>query len=134
MKEIFLRSTYNLLGAISCGNGLWMMLSESTWFAHMPVAAIDTGPLNSHFVHDVGLMYVLSALGAFWCGYKLKNCFEIHLWITLFLTGHALIHITEILNGSLPPSHWLIDFPLVTFPAIVLLCLTPLMLQRKNLI
>lgn len=131
MKNLLLKTTYNILGGISIGNGLWMLISASTWFSEMPAGAEDTGPLNSHFVHDVGLVYVLVGVGALWCGYKLKNCIEVHLAITFFMAGHALIHIGEILTGALPSSHWLIDFPLVTLPAIILIALTPMMRKLK---
>lgn len=125
MKRILIKSIYNTLGAISIGNGLWMLLSASTWFSTMPVDAEDTGPLNPHFIHDVGLIYLLVGLGAFWCGHKPKNSFEVHLGITLFMAGHAIIHIIEILSGALPSSHWIVDFPLITLPAIFLVTLTP---------
>ncbi|MDN5215074.1 hypothetical protein QQ020_23535 [Fulvivirgaceae bacterium BMA12] len=131
MKQLIIKSFYNVSGGISIGNGLWMLFSASTWFTMMPVGAENTGPLNSHFVHDVGLVYILVGIGAFWCASKLDKAIEIHLAITFFMAGHALIHIGEILSGSLPASHWLIDFPLVTFPAIVLVGLTPVMLKRK---
>ena len=131
--NLILKSTYNILGGISIGNGIWMIVSASSWFANMPIAAEDTGPLNSHFVHDVGLVYLLTGLGAFWCGHKLYKCLEVHIVITLFMGGHALIHIVEILLGHLPKSHWLIDFPLVTFPAIILIGLIPVMLNFLKL-
>lgn len=131
MKNILLKSTYNLLGAISVGNGLWMMSSATTWFHKMPVGAEDTGPLNAHFVHDVGLVYLLVGIGAFWCASKLKDCIEVHLGITLFMGGHALIHSIEILLQDLPSSHWLIDFPLVTLPALILMGITPTILKYK---
>lgn len=132
MKGLLLKSIYNLLGAISLGNGFWMVVSASTWFSKMPVEAEDTGPFNAHFVHDVGLVYLLVGIGAFWCAYKLKNCTEVHLGITLFMGGHALIHIVEILLEVLPASHWFIDFPLVTLPAIILIGLTPTVLKYKQ--
>ena len=132
MKRFLIKSIYNTLGAISVGNGIWMLLSASTWFSTMPVDAEDTGPLNPHFIHDVGLIYLLVGLGAFWCGYKLKNCIEVHLGITLLMTGHALIHVVEILTGTLPPSHSLVDFPLITLPAILLVGLTPGILKLKS--
>jgi hypothetical protein len=131
MKNILLKSIYNILGAISVGNGFWMMLSASTWFREMPIGAEDTGPLNAHFVHDVGLTYLLVGTGAFWCAYKLKKSIEVHMGIMLFMVGHALIHIIEILLKNLPSSHWLIDFPLVTLPALILLGLTPTVLKYK---
>jgi hypothetical protein len=40
--------------------------------------------------------------------------------VSFFMVVHALGHITEILIGLLPKSHWWIDFPLVMFPGIVL--------------
>lgn len=133
MRNLIIKSIYNILGGISLGNGLWMLISASTWFNKMPVGAGDTGPLNSHFIHDVGLVYILVGIGAFWCGYKLKKCFEVHIGITLFMGGHALIHVGEILSGALPTSHWLIDFPLVTFPAIILIGLTPIAIKVNKL-
>jgi hypothetical protein len=131
MQNQILKAIYTILGGISLGNGLWMLVSASTWFKQMPVGAEDTGPLNHHFVHDVGLVYVLVGLGAFWCGHRLKNCMEVHLSITLFMAGHALIHVCEILTGNLATTHWLIDFPLVTFPAIVLISITPFVLKLE---
>lgn len=131
MKNVVVKSIYNILGGISLGNGLWMLISASSWFTIMPVGAEDTGPINSHFIHDVGLVYILIGIGAFWCGYKLKEAVEIHLAITLFMGGHALIHVYEILSGSLPTNHWLIDFPLVSLPALILIGLTPIMLHYK---
>lgn len=133
MKNLIVKSIYNILGGISLGNGLWMLISASSWFNQMPVGAEDTGPLNSHFIHDVGLVYVLVGIGAFGCGYKLKKYFKVHIAITLFMGGHALIHVGEILSGALPTSHWLIDFLLVTFPAIILIGLTPIALKVNKL-
>ncbi len=132
MKKIVLKSIYNVLGGISVGNGLWMLISASSWFQKMPVGAEDTGPLNAHFVHDVGLVYVLVGFGAFWCAKRLKTCIEVHVAITLFMGGHALIHVTEIISGALPASHWLIDFPLVTFPALILLGLSSVILKLNQ--
>ncbi len=132
MKNVLIKSTYNILGGISLGNGLWMLISASTWFTKMPVGAEDTGPLNAHFVHDVGLVYILIGFGAFWCAYKSAKSIEVHVAITLFMGGHAFIHIGEIISDALPPSHLLIDFPLVTLPALILLGLTPTILKLSH--
>lgn len=133
MQTFFLKSIYNILGSICIGNALWMLFSASSWFQKMPIAAEDTGPLNTHFVHDVGWVYLLTGMGALWCAKQLNKCFQVHLGITLFLAGHACIHIFEILTGALPTSHWLIDFPLVTLPAILLLFITPALFKINKL-
>lgn len=116
-----LKSIYSILGAICIGNASWMLLSSESWFHLMPIAAEDTGPHNAHFVHDVGLVYLLVGISAFWCAYNLERCKPIHFFITCFITGHAAIHFIEIIIGALPIDHLWIDFPLITFPSIVLI-------------
>jgi hypothetical protein len=47
----------------------------------------------------------------------------VHLAITAFFTGHALIHLVDIMSGRLPHSHWLIDTPGVFLPAALMILL-----------
>lgn len=129
---MLLKSIYNLLGAVCVGNGFWMLASASSWFQNMPLAIEDTGPFNAHFVHDLGLVFLLSGIGLFWCAYKINDSFIVHLGVTLFITGHALIHVVEILLGLLPPEHWWIDFPLITLPAIILILLGPISFKKRT--
>lgn len=125
MKPIYLKSLLNIFGASSIGNGLWMLLFAQNWYDNMPVAIHDTGPLNTHFVHDIGLVYLIAGLALLWCASNLPKSFNVFIGILLFYVGHALIHVVEILLGLLPPTHWWIDFPLVFLPAIVLIFLVP---------
>jgi hypothetical protein len=111
---------YWLLGLGSIANGLWMLASPAGWFAGVPAAVTDTGPLNNHFVHDIGVVFIVVGLGALWCARNLERCLPVHGGITLFYAGHALVHVAEILSGWLPHSHWWIDAPLVFLPALLL--------------
>lgn len=129
MKPIYLKSLLNLLGATSIGNGLWMLFSAQNWYDNMPVAIHDTGPLNTHFVHDIGLVYLIAGLAFLWCANDLYKSLNVYIGVLLFYVGHALIHVVEILLGLLPPSHWWIDFPLVFVPAMLLIALLPSMMR-----
>jgi len=133
MSPFILKSFYNFLGAVSIGNGLWMLFFAENWYLNLPAGIEDTGPLNTHFVHDIGLVYCIAGLAAFYCASRINNCKVVHIGLTLFTVGHALIHVIEILIGLLPPSHWVIDFPLLFVPAILILAITPyvLKLQKK---
>lgn len=124
MKPIFLKSFLNFMGAVNLGNGLWMLFFAKSWFDTLP-AIHDTGPLNKHFVHDIGMVYSLCGLGLMYCAYNLTRSINVYLCVMLFFVGHAAIHVVEIIVGLLPPSHWVIDFPLIFVPAIVLAALTP---------
>lgn len=112
---------YGILGLGSLGNGLWMLASPAGWFMGVPAAVPDTGPLNTHFVHDIGVVFCVVGLGALWCARNLDRCQPVHWGITLFYAGHALVHVVEILVGWLPHTHWWIDAPLVFLPALLLM-------------
>lgn len=131
MKPLYLKSILNFFGATNIGNGLWMLFFAKNWYENLPAGLHDTGPLNTHFVHDIGLIYFLAGGALIWCAQKLSTSLYVYLAVLFFFIGHALIHIVEILLGLLPPSHWLIDFPLIFVPTLILIALTPTM-QKLN--
>ena len=131
MKQQYLKTILNFFGATNVGNGIWMLFFEDNWFDTLP-GVHDTGPINRHFVHDVGLVYTLAGLALMWCAYRINSTKYLYLAVMLFFVGHAFIHIVEILVGLLPASHWLIDLPLIFVPALLLVALTPSVLKANQ--
>lgn len=111
---------YQVSCALSVLNGLWMLFAPLPWYMGLPAAVPDTGPFNPHFVRDLGVAFIVIGLGFGWCAANLDRCLPVHLGLTLFFIGHALIHVADILVGRLPHRHWLIDAPAVFLPAILL--------------
>jgi hypothetical protein len=111
---------YGLLGLGSLANGLWMLASPASWFTGIPAGVPDTGPINVHFVHDIGVVFCVVGIGALWCARNLERCLPVHWGITMFYAGHALVHVAEISTGLLPHAHWWIDAPLTFAPAVAL--------------
>lgn len=109
----------NILATISLANGLWMMAHAWSWFEWIPGVS-DTGTANAHFIHDVGIAFAVCAIGLYWSARHLDIARPVYLGITLFIAGHALGHVVEIITGLLPHSHWYIDIPLVFLPAALL--------------
>jgi hypothetical protein len=48
-----------LLGAFHIANGLWMLAAPDSWYATVPGVPM-TGPINHHFIYDVGMAFVAS--------------------------------------------------------------------------
>lgn len=122
---------YALLGLGAVANGLWMLLKPEHWFAHIP-GVTDTGPLNTHLVRDFGACYLLvgALVVGVWARGRLTR--TIHLWITLFFSLHAAIHVWELLVGRMAREHWAVDFPGVFLPVLILLVLSlPIAWQRR---
>jgi hypothetical protein len=116
---------------VSLGNGAWMLLFPLSWYTNFPADIPHTGPFNPHFVRDLGVAFLVVALAFGWSALHLDRSRPVHLALTVFLTGHALIHVADIVMGHLPPSHWLIDLPGVFLPALVMVILAvPSVRQR----
>ena len=104
-----------LLGLGLAANSLMMLGAPVLWYATVPGAG-DTGPLNAHFVRDIGVAYLV-------CGASL-------LWFTVqpsarpaaamgaaFLALHALVHLWDGLAGREAAHRLLLDLPAVFLPA-----------------
>src|SRR5215213_1842175 len=127
MLKIF----YVIFCLLSLANAAWMLSSPLSWYMHLPAAVPHTGPFNSHFVRDIGVAYLVAALGFGWCALRPGRCRPGHIGLTVFFVGHALIHLVEILAGQLPGTHWLIDAPGVFLPALLLLILAVPSVRRR---
>jgi hypothetical protein len=107
-----------LLGIAMEANGVFMLLSPADWYMAVP-GVTSTGPFNPHFVRDIGLIFLLLG-GAFLVGTALPRS-RVLLWAaaSIWLSGHALVHLWEGAVGICSPSVLPRDFPAVTLPAII---------------
>lgn len=128
-----LKIFYGLMGLTSLANGVWMLLGPESWYGNIPAAVDDTGDFNPHFIRDIGLAYSISGLGFIWAFYNISRCRIVHIGQTLFVGGHAGLHVLDILLGRLPLDHWWIDAPSVLLPGLImaLLCI-PSVWKRVN--
>jgi len=102
------------------GNGVWMVSRAIQWFFHIPVDMPATGEPNGHLIRDVGFAYIVFGFALNWCALQLESRRPVFLMVSFFMVVHALGHVSEILIGLLPASHWWIDFPLVFFLVVIL--------------
>ena len=114
-----------LLALILAANGLAMLAAPHFWYKTTP-GVTGTGPLNVHFVRDIGAAYLVAAGGFLWM-WKDCQAWRAALAGSAFLAIHALIHLGEMLMGSFDLHHLLRDLPGVfLLPVLALwLSLTP---------
>ncbi|WP_157691761.1 hypothetical protein [Noviherbaspirillum autotrophicum] len=120
-----------LLGLILSANGFAMLAAPETWYATVPGVA-DTGPLNLHFVRDIGCAYLVSG-GAFLWLLRTASAWPAALAGSVFLLLHGCVHLGEAAAGRAEWHHLLRDFPGVFLIPILALWLTwPRALSRKE--
>lgn len=101
-----------LLGA----NGLWMLLAPAHWYASVP-GVDNTGPLNLHFVRDIGLTYLTLALAFALAASRPWAAATAITIAAVWLTGHALLHATEAVMGHGGP--WRTELFGIYLPAVL---------------
>ncbi|MCW5889790.1 MAG: hypothetical protein KIT14_04490 [bacterium] len=107
-------------------NAAWMLVEPADWYARLPAGVPDTGPLNVHFVRDIGSAFAMMGVALGWAAFRPALRAPFLALTALFYVLHALVHVTDTLAGRLPPSHWLVDTPGVYAPAVVMIVLAVL--------
>jgi hypothetical protein len=126
-----LRIIYFLFCLMSAINGAWMLFFPLSWYTDLPAAVPHTGPFNPHFVRDLGVVFLVVGLAFGWSALNVNRSRLVHLALTAFYVGHALIHVTDIVAGRLPHSHWLVDMPGVFVPALIMIVLAVPPVRRR---
>jgi hypothetical protein len=109
-----------ILGAGSLANGAWMLASPAGWYAGIPAAVPDFGPLNPHFVRDIGCAYLTVGVALIWAARRAELRAPLVLVAALFFAAHAILHVHDTLRGLVHAGHWGLDLPGVYLPALLL--------------
>ena len=113
-----------LAGVANLAHAGWMLLDPAGWYTGLPAAVPDTGPLNAHFVRDIGGAFAATGVALLWAALRPRLRAPMLAIAGVFYVLHAVIHVTDTLAGRLPASHWLIDAPGVYLPALVMVAVT----------
>jgi hypothetical protein len=128
MRDVDLTSPWTiglgLAGVANLAHAAWMLLDPAGWYTGLPAAVPDTGPLNPHFVRDIGGAFAATGVALLWAALRPRLRAPMLAIAGVFYVLHAVIHVTDTLAGRLPASHWLIDAPGVYLPALVMVAVT----------
>lgn len=122
--ETLLKLGFAIGGIFSLSIGVWMLAAPANWYEVFPAGIPDTGPLNAHFVRDLGGWYTAGGVLLLFALSNARRYGGVALIVTLVSYGaHAATHISDLVAHRLPASHWLIDTLLVFMPVLAWLVL-----------
>jgi hypothetical protein len=98
-----------------------MLFDPAQWYAMVP-GVPETGPLNAHFVRDIGAAYVVTGVAIAWLALD-KRAAPAALAGALFLTLHALVHVADAIAGRMHTDHVATDLVAVFLPVAIALWL-----------
>ncbi|WP_054309154.1 hypothetical protein [Mesorhizobium sp. 1M-11] len=110
-----MRTLLILIGLYQSANGVFMLGAPALWYATIP-GVTETGPSNPHFIRDIGLAFIAAGVGLFLGAFKSDR--RTVLVASIFLGGHALLHLAELLHGTTPMDA-LRDIALIAVPGLL---------------
>lgn len=115
-----LRLGFVLLGLGSVGIGIWMFAAPVGWSDVFPAGIADLGPINPHFIRDVGGWLVAGGMLYLFASLRPLKFGGVALLVNLIGSSlHAAGHIMDLTSGSIPAKHWIVDFPGVFLPLLI---------------
>src|SRR4029077_18134356 len=85
------------LAVMNLGNGVWMLADPAGWYHNLPAAVPHTGPLNEHFVRDLGAVFVVMSAALTWAAVRPSLRVPLVSLVALFNLLHALVHVFDTL-------------------------------------
>jgi hypothetical protein len=119
-----------IFGLGNIANGAWMLVDPAGWYTNLPAAVPDFGPLNEHFVRDIGAAYVTAGIGLCWGAFDRRVRVAAVGLVTVFYALHALGHVYDTASGRVGPEHWSIDALPIYLPAVVLVVMLWLLARQ----
>lgn len=120
-----------LFALSNLGNGLWMLADPPHWYRTLPAAVPDFGPLNEHFVRDIGCIFTLLGVGLAVAAVRPAWRFGACAAAAAFYALHALVHVFDTARGLVGPEHWRIDLSGVYVPALILIVVAALVARAR---
>jgi len=101
-----------VLGFFAAGNlvnAVWMLASPAHWYLNLPANIPGTGPLNEHFVRDIGCIFLLLGVALLGGMFVRRLRLPAMVLATTYSLLHALVHVYDSTRGLLAPDHWRVD-------------------------
>ena len=113
-------------------HGLWAVFTPEHWYHNLPAGVPEYGPLNVHFIRDLGAVFVLLGIGLIFAGLYLSFRLPLFTMNTLFYFAHMLVHVHEVVSGRVRLGMFWVDLPAVYFPAILTLVLNVFLIRTTR--
>lgn len=121
-----------IISLINLVNGLWMLIAPKHWYYNLPFNVPEFGPLNYHFIRDLGAVFFLLGIALIHAGYFPIYRIPLFTVNTAFYVAHMCVHIFEVVSGRVRLSMFWIDLPGVYIPAIIYLILNIILIRQNQ--
>jgi hypothetical protein len=112
-----------LFGLGNLVNGAWMLASPAHWYINLPADVPGSGPLNEHFVRDIGCIFFLLGVVLVASIWKRELRVPAMVAAAAYSAAHALVHVYDQARGLFSPEHLSVDIGPVYVSTLLLVVL-----------
>ena len=116
-----IRIVLAVFATIQIINALWMLIAPQHWYENLPAHVPEYGPLNTHFVRDVGAIFLIAGIALGAAAVRPVERRALILFAVLIFGSHAVVHIGELLAGGAAAHLWKSELATVYLPIMVLI-------------
>lgn len=98
-----------LFGAGNLANAAWMLINPPHWYLNLPANIPGSGPLNEHFVRDIGCIFLLIGVALLVGTFVRSMRVPSMVLATAYSLLHAIVHVYDSARGLFEPGHWRVD-------------------------
>lgn len=107
-----------LVALFTLMNGMKMLADPTGWYWSIPTVPA-TGPLNTHFVRDIGLAFLTSGALILIAAWRHAQAMTWAPAGIAWIGAHGCLHIWETMAGICSPDRFAADAPAVLGPALL---------------
>ena len=112
-----------IFGAGNLANALWMLAAPGHWYENLPAGVPHFGPLNEHFVRDIGCIFFLLGVVLVASIWKRELRVPAMVAAAAYSAAHALVHVYDQARGLFSPEHLSVDIGPVYVSTLLLVVL-----------
>lgn len=118
-QETRWRAFFSFISLGNFASGAWMLMNPLHWYENFPGRIPDFGPLNEHFVRDLGCIFVVLGVVSFKSVLDSSSRKHTLFILQAWFSSHAVIHLFDTLRGLVAFEHLYMDVPLCYLPPIL---------------
>lgn len=124
-----------VLGLFAVGNlvnAAWMLADPVHWYLNLPANIPGSGPLNEHFVRDIGCIFGLIGVALAIAVFRPAARFGALLIASGFYAAHAAVHVFDSARGLFDADQWKLDLLPIYGATLLLLAVTLLYARSRD--
>jgi hypothetical protein len=101
--------------------GGWALVDPVHWYYNLPGDVPASGPLNEHFVRDIGAIFAVAGVALTIAVLNTAWRMPVLVGVTGWYAAHAVVHVVDTWRGLFKPDRWLLDTPVIYAPVAILI-------------